>query len=153
MQVHHIGYLVADMDNALKEFLNLGYEIEQEVMHDHIRNINICFIRNNGFLVELISPCEGCKSFSALSKRIGNAPYHICYFPDEHTAFDSAIEALGKNDFLMVQAPEEAPALGGRRVAFMFNPEIGLIEILEAEIEAEILEKRVDKMKNRIIID
>ena len=132
MKAHHVGYLVADMNNALKEFLNLGYEIEQEVMHDSLRNINICFVRNNGFLIELISPCEGCKSFAALSKRIGNAPYHICYFPDKDDAFDAATEALQQKNFLMVQPPETAPTLGGRRVAFMFNPEIGLIEILEA---------------------
>lgn len=137
MQAHHVGYLVADMNNALKEFLNLGYEIEQEIMHDSLRNINICFMRNNGFLIELISPCEGCKSFAGLSRRIGNAPYHICYITSINegggVTFSEQVALLEKHGYTLIKMPEAAPALGGRKVAFMMNDAIGLIEILEGE--------------------
>ena len=79
MKFHHVGYLVADIEAALKEFLELGYEIVKETVYDPLRKINICFIRNEGLMLELIAPCEGCNLFTSLRKRIGNAPYHVCY--------------------------------------------------------------------------
>ena len=133
MKVHHVGYLVADIDAAISEFVSMGYEVRQEKLYDPSRKVYLCFMENNGVMIELVCPSEECRLFTSLQRRIGNAPYHICYFPDEDSAFDSAIEALETQGFMMAQPPEAAVAFGGRRVAFMMSPETGLIEILEAE--------------------
>ena len=82
MKVHHIGYLVSDMKDALKEFHRLGYEVRQETMYDPLRNINICFVENGSTLVELIEPGKDCALFTKLHRKIGNAPYHIGYITD-----------------------------------------------------------------------
>ena len=79
MKVHHVGYLVDDMNGALNEFSRLGYEIVQKTVYDPLRKINICFVENGGVMVELIEPCKDCRLFTSLQKRIGNAPYHLCY--------------------------------------------------------------------------
>ena len=79
MKVHHIGYLVDDMKEAVKEFAKLGYSVQKPELYDPLRRINICFMENEGTCVELIEPAEGCKLFTKLHKRIGNAPYHIGY--------------------------------------------------------------------------
>ena len=149
MRVHHVGYLVADIDAAITEFMSMGYEVRQEKLYDPSRRVYLCFMENSGVMIELVSPSEDCRLFTSLQKRIGNAPYHICYFPDEGNAFDSAIEKLQSEGFLMAQPPESAVAFGGRRVAFMMSPETGLIEILEAETA----ERGIDKMSNSAIID
>ena len=133
MKVHHVGYLVADIDAAVTEFLSMGYEVRQEKLYDSSRKVYLCFMENSGVMIELVSPSEDCRLFTSLQKRIGNAPYHICYFPDEGNGFDAAIEKLQSEGFFMAQPPEAAVAFGGRRVAFMMSPETGLIEILEAE--------------------
>ena len=79
MRVHHIGYLVSDMSGAMQEFRRLGYDVQQGAMFDPLRQINICFMNNGSTLVELIEPAEGCRLFTKLHKKIGNAPYHIGY--------------------------------------------------------------------------
>ena len=133
MKVHHIGYLVADMDSAVNEFMNIGYTIRKSTLYDPSRHVYLCFMENNGVMIELVCPAPDCKLFTSLKKRIGNAPYHICYFPEEDSAFDVALEALQQEGFMMVQPPEAAIAFNGRRVAFMMSSATGLIEILEAE--------------------
>ena len=142
MKVHHIGYLVADIDAAISEFVAVGWKVRQAKLYDSARKVYLCFLENSGVMIELVCPSEDCKLFTALQRRIGNAPYHVCYFPDEVNGFDAAIEALQNAGYFMTQAPEAAIAFGGRRVAFMMNPEIGLVEILEADTA----EKRLTEM-------
>ena len=149
MRVHHVGYLVADIDAAIDEFLSMGYEVRQEKLYDPSRRVYLCFMENNGVMIELVSPSEECRLFTSLQRRIGNSPYHICYFPDDGNAFDVVIEKLSAQGFMMAQPPESAIAFGGRRVAFMMSPETGLLEILEAEPA----ERSIDKMSNSAIID
>ncbi len=137
MKVHHIGYLVADIDAAISEFVALGWEIRQAKLYDPSRKVYLCFLENSGVVIELVSPSDECRLFTALQRRIGNAPYHVCYVPDGVNGFDAAIEALERSGYFMTQPPEAAVAFGGRRVAFMMNPEIGLLEILEADTAPE----------------
>ena len=149
MKVHHVGYLVADIDSAVNEFIALGYEVRKAKLYDPSRHVYLCFMENNGVMIELVCPAEECRLFTSLRKRIGNAPYHICYFPDADNAFDEAVETLQQNGFIMVQPPEAAAAFDGRRVAFLMSAETGLIEVLEAETVKE----RIDKIKMAAKID
>ena len=134
MRVHHIGYLVRHMNEAIREFHALGYKGgDGGAVYDPLRHVNICFMENQGITVELVAPADGCELFTKLQKKIGNSPYHLCYvtngiFGEE---FDQKIENLQKEGWLLVQQPEPASALGGRRVAFLMNDVIGLIEFVE----------------------
>lgn len=115
MRVHHIGYLVENMDAAIIQFEVLGYHVSQKPIYDSHRKIDICFMKNNETNVELVVPREDCKLFSTLKKRIGNAPYHICYSCDEYKK-DS--EKLIKNGWIQIQQLSEAVAINNQRVAF-----------------------------------
>ena len=132
MKVHHIGYLVDDMKKAVKEFAKLGYSVQKPELYDPLRRINICFVENGGTCVELIEPAEGCKLFTKLHKRIGNAPYHIGYIVHEGKEFDDMLGVLQDGGYMLVQPPAPAVAFGEKRVAFLMNEAIGLIEIIES---------------------
>ena len=41
LKVHHIGYLVKKIQQAIGEFQHLGYQTVSEVTHDQYRNIHI----------------------------------------------------------------------------------------------------------------
>lgn len=129
MRVHHIGYLVKDMDEAIKEFRHLGFT-EGPVVRDEYRGIDICFADNNGYCVELITPYCDDSTVSGLIKKYKNSPYHLCYISDN---LDKDIEELTQNGYVQMGEPKEAPAIDGRRVVFMMNGSIGLIEIVEEE--------------------
>ncbi|MCM1174478.1 MAG: VOC family protein [Blautia sp.] len=127
LKVHHIGYLVKKIERAICTFQALGYEIVQDTVYDEIRRINICFLKKDGYCIELVSPVSEDSVISGLMKRIKNSPYHICY-ETEH--FEEDCQALINGGFTAMDAPAPAPALGGRKVVFLMNPVMGMIELL-----------------------
>ena len=116
----------------MKEFSRLGYRVQMPELYDPLRRINLCFVENEGTCVELIEPAEGCKLFTKLHKRIGNAPYHIGYITDGRGGLDKILTALREEGYMLVQPPEPAVAFGEKRVAFLMNEAIGLIEVIES---------------------
>lgn len=126
-KIHHIGYLVKKMDKAQKTFAALGYRTEQDTVYDPIRDVDICFLQKDGYRVELVSPVSENSVAAGLLKKYKNCPYHICY---EAADYESASADLSAAGFLAIDTPTEAPAMGGRKVAFFSGPAIGMIELL-----------------------
>lgn len=129
MKIHHIGYLVRKIDIAKNTFLQLGYTVTQDTIYDEIRKVNICFIEKDGYLIELVSPIEKDSVVGKLIKRYNNSPYHICYVCDD---FDRKVSELCANGYLKIGEAEIAPAINNKRVVFLMNATIGMIEILES---------------------
>lgn len=126
-KIHHIGYLVKKTETAKKTFEVLGYRPEQDTVYDPIRDVDICFLQKDGYRVELVSPVSEHSVVAGLLKKYKNCPYHICYEADDYEEASAALSAAG---FLAIDTPTEAPALGGRRVAFFSSPAIGMVELL-----------------------
>ena len=59
----------------------------------------------------------------------GVTPYHMCY---EVQDIAQAIGELRDQRFLLVSGPVPACAMEDRRVAFLFQKNTGLIELVEA---------------------
>ncbi|MBE5871820.1 MAG: lactoylglutathione lyase [Lachnospiraceae bacterium] len=128
MKIHHIGYLVKSMEKAQKTFTELGYRIEQETVYDDYRQIDICFLEKDGYRIELVCPGTATSVVANLRKKIGNAPYHICYETDD---LEKAVEELKQKRFVICEEPHAAPALKDRRVVFLVHGQMGMIELLE----------------------
>ena len=130
MKVHHVGYLVKNIEKAKNAFCGtLGFEELAPVVRDEGRKADICFVQSGTFVVELVSPYSGDSVAGGdLFKRFKNAPYHICL---EANDFDADIERIRTGGFVQIDQPQPAPAIGGRRVVFFVSPSIGLIELLE----------------------
>lgn len=129
MVIDHIGYAVKKMDKAIKSFQNLGFVFE-EVVEDYDRNILISFGSKDGCRIELVQPLDKKKEspVDAYLSKIGPTPYHICYVSD---AFEKDIEQLKNQGFRVIIEPKKAVAFGGKKVVFMMNLGIGLMEIVE----------------------
>ena len=130
MMIHHTGYLVKRIEEAVKSFEKLGYKVELPITSDNTRDIYICFMTLGEYRIELIQPTGQQSPIFGLMKRHKNSPYHICY---ETTEFDKTVEKLIDDGFSMFNPPAPAPAIGDRRVAFFVGSEIGMFEILEGE--------------------
>lgn len=128
MKIHHIGYLVKDIKKAISRFEDLGFAVTSEVFSDATRGVDICFLGRDGYRIELVSPNRPDSDVAGLRKKIGNTPYHICY---EVENLEAAIEDLRSKKYVVTKAPEAAVAFGGKRVCFLVNAQIGLIELLE----------------------
>lgn len=128
MKIHHIGYLVKRIDSAIGEFEKLGYRLHAPIVLDETRGAYICFMNNCGYCIELISPVNKQSPIYGLMDKHKNSPYHICYEAED---FEAAIHKLCNEGFMIFQSPSPAPAIGGNRVAFLVNADIGMIEVLE----------------------
>lgn len=131
-RIDHIGYAVSGIQKSLEEYLRLGFVLEQNVVFDEKRAVNIAFIKNNadGTRIELIEP-EGEKSPAAgvLLKNTGLAsPYHICYRGWNIFWEVNVLKCMG---FLITSEPEPAVAMQDRCVAFLLKKDVGLIELVE----------------------
>ncbi len=130
MKIHHIGYLVKKLPRAAAEFEGLGYRAQGEVTADPCRRVDILFMEKDGYVVELVSPNSPDSVVSGLLKTYKNAPYHICYACED---FEAELERLTASGYFQIDEPAPAPAIGGRRVVFLQNAALGMIELLEKE--------------------
>lgn len=128
MKIHHIGYLVEDINDAIINFKELGYVVEKDIVHDKLRNVYISFLQNNGYRVELIQPIDKSSGLYKLLRKNGNMPYYICY---ETEKIEDSINLLKEKGYFVIQQIELAPAIYNRKVAFLMNANIGMIELLE----------------------
>ena len=130
MEVHHIGYLVKDIEKSIKAFGILGYEISKEPVWDSGRVAHICFLKNGNYCVELIAPSRESSLFPLL-QQYNNAPYHICYMCD---SIEDTVKELRKAKFMPFLESAPAPAIGDNcRVAFLMNARAGMIELIEVK--------------------
>ncbi|SCW53905.1 methylmalonyl-CoA/ethylmalonyl-CoA epimerase [Ruminococcaceae bacterium YRB3002] len=128
MRVHHIGYLVKRLARSEEAFAKLGYQVERAVKYDHVRDVNISFMKNGDYRVELIEPASKESPLYPLLKNYKNSPYHICYFAED---LEAARRKLESDGFMVIQDTQVAPALDGRNVIFMVSADIGIIELVE----------------------
>ncbi|MBE5835598.1 MAG: hypothetical protein E7309_13265 [Butyrivibrio sp.] len=128
MNIHHVGYLTKDLNKAQDEFLALGFVVEQEKAYDEHRKINISFIINGNYRVELIEPVDDSSPMYPLLKRYKNTPYHICYEVDD---LEASIAELSTKGYTVMQEPLEAPCIENKRVSFLINSNLGIIELVE----------------------
>ena len=62
-------------------------------------------------------------------EKVGVSPYHCCYEVDN---IEDAVSELRIQKYILVSKPVEAVAFCGSRVCFLFNKNVGLIELVEA---------------------
>ena len=130
MKIDHIGYAVRRIDRAITAFQRLGYELGP-VIDDTDCNVKLAFGVKDGYRIELVAPLDRKVKSPVdqyLSKMVG-IPYHICYESDN---FDTEVDELITQGYKVVTKPRPAIAFGGRRVVFMMDIGLGLMEIVEA---------------------
>ena len=128
MTVHHIGYAVPDIDKALVEFAALGWKACSDVTNDVARQVKIVFMEQSGHKIELVAPLSDESPIKKMLQKGSGTPYHICYEVDN---LEAAEAELKKAKFIPFKKTAVAPAIGGRRVEFMYAKQNGVIELVE----------------------
>lgn len=126
---HHIGVAVKDLDATAAVYEQGGYK-RSAAIFDSIQNVNICWLSKDGMpTVELLAPVDEQSPVNKTLEKVGVSPYHTCYVVEN---IEEACAALRKQKYIMVSRPAEAVAFCGSRVCFLFNKNVGLIELVEA---------------------
>jgi methylmalonyl-CoA/ethylmalonyl-CoA epimerase len=129
LKVHHVGYIVNDIDSSLGDFRALGFEPVGDRCIDEQRNIRIQFLKNAEYSIELVSPLNESSPVGGILKKVGATPYHLCY---ETAELDQKTAELKANGFVIIAEALEAPAINEKKVVFLFKKSIGIVEIVEA---------------------
>jgi methylmalonyl-CoA/ethylmalonyl-CoA epimerase len=65
--------------------------------------------------------------------KVGVTPYHICYLVSN---LEESIKELRQQKFVLLFNPVHAIAFSNRKICYLYNQDIGLIELLENEISS-----------------
>ena len=126
---HHIGVAVKSIEATATVYVAGGYT-QSVTTFDPIQNVNICWLeKENMPLVELLEPVDETSPVNKTLEKNGVTPYHTCYIVDN---LEEATAELRKMRDVQVSKPAEAVAIGNCRVAFYFNKNVGVIELVEA---------------------
>ncbi len=129
MKYHHIGIACEDIDSTAKHYQDIGY-VKGDRIIDPLQNVEICFLEHDYMpRIELLAPVDENSPIVQTLQKNGTSPYHICYSVND---LDKTIKDLKKQCFLVVAKAKPACAIENRRVAFLYNKDTGLIELVES---------------------
>jgi methylmalonyl-CoA/ethylmalonyl-CoA epimerase len=124
---HHIGYAVNDISITAEYYIKAGWNVS-EIQVDKIQNARIAFLSKVNFpLMELVAPIDGNSPVVKTLDKMGVAPYHMCYEVED---IEQAITDMKKQRFIPLFRPVQAIALDNRKICYLYNPYIGLVELL-----------------------
>ena len=128
-EIHHIGYVVTDINIAKKKWVNDGFKLQVAPMLDKIQNVYCCLLSfSNQIPIELISPnITGPNKIQSRIKR-GNGFDHICY---KSVDIKSDYELVTKNKLMIpIQDIVYANVFQAKICFFMSRTGI-IIELME----------------------
>ena len=124
----HIGIACRDIEKTKGFYLTMGYRATATV-EDPVQHVRICFLEKEGEpRLELLEPLDDQSPVLRTLTAVWVSPYHICYKVQD---MEAAITMLRGQRFLLVSGPVAACAMQDRRVAFLFQKNTGLIELVE----------------------
>lgn len=129
LQFHHIGIACRDVEKTKAFYLELGY-VATPTVDDPLQHVRVVFLNKPGQTrLELLEPLDEQSPVSRTLQTAGVTPYHTCY---EVENIETAIKALKERRFLLINGPVPACAMDNHRIAFLFQKNTGLIELVEA---------------------
>ena len=132
MKIHHLGIVVKNIEESIRIFRILGYELLSPIIEDSVQNNRIAFLRQKESeeLMELIEALN-CSS-SVLNFEYGL--HHLCFEVDKTELYEKFKEArIGK----IFTKPIIAPAINDRTVVFAYLRNGLFVEFLFKEEEYE----------------
>ena len=127
---HHIGIACRDIAKTQAFYLGQGYTASP-VVEDPLQHVRICFLEKEGApRIELLEPLDDQSPVARTLATSGVSPYHMCYEVED---IEAAVNHLRGQRFLLVNGPVPACAMDDRRIAFLFQKNTGLIELVEAQ--------------------
>lgn len=128
LKFQHIGIAVNKIENTSSYYLQAGYSMTEPVI-DPIQNIRISFLSKQGMpTIELLEPIDDKSPVCNILSKSGVTPYHLCYTTEN---LDDSILKLRRKRFVTLSHPVSAIAFQGKKICFLFNKDVGLIELVE----------------------
>jgi len=130
MELAHLGFVVPDMQRALKRFEAEGAVVLIPPTDDPIQRVSCCLIRSDGAVdMELVAPLvPGDSPIESRLKRGGGLD-HVCYFVDDMSEALASELATGA---IVVCEPTHAVTFN-RQIAFVQRRSGLVVEFMARE--------------------
>ncbi len=115
----HVGMAVASIRDVA------GPDVE--VIDDPIQRVSVAFVDFAGLRIELIQPLGDGSPIDRTLER-GQSLAHLCF---RVQSLEQAVARGRQAGLHQLARPMPARAFGGRRIAWLFNRNLGLVELLE----------------------
>lgn len=116
--LHHIGIAVKSIAAVRPDL---------PIVHDPTQHVRVAFFKMNDLTVELVEPAD-VDSPILRGLHVGTQLLHTCFEVD---CIESSVSHAKRTGFSALRAPAPATAFGGRRIAWVFHRQLGLVELLE----------------------
>jgi len=127
-KVHHVGIFTHDIVQSSNYYSQFGFISQTDIVVDPIRNIKLQMLRNLNHYIELIEATDN-RNFDSLRSAKYSIGYHLCFEVED---FDIVVENLTLGgDYKVIDSAKPAILFGNRRVIFLLNKYLGIIELLE----------------------
>lgn len=132
MRLHHMGYVVRDIERAMQGFLHsLQAQWDNRIFDDPLQKVRVAFLttRPEDAQIELVQPAGEESPVYRFLQEKGGGLHHACYtVPD----LEAQITEMRSRGALLAKRPKPAVAFDGRRIAWIITAEGFLIELLES---------------------
>jgi hypothetical protein len=128
MKLHHIGYIVEDIEAYQSRLI---YECKTAEVVDPVQNARLALFSNfTDSFIELIQPLsEGSFTYNALQKA-GNSYHHLCYSVGSKDEFNDIAK---KYNLVLIKDWLPALLFGGKSVCFCYTRNKSIVEFLLEE--------------------
>lgn len=134
-RMHHVGYVVGNIDSAVQGFLkSLSATWDGVVFEDPIQKVKVTFLSTgpSDTQIELVEPSAPDAPVRKFLNDTGGGLHHVCY---EIGDLDRELSGTRARGGLIARRPAPAVAFGGRRIAWILTAEKLLVELLEARAQ------------------
>jgi hypothetical protein len=132
LRFHHIGIAVDSLIHAQQLFINLGFKVTSGVFYDDIQGVNLIFMKNRDFQIELVENATTSNKISPWLKSTKIQPYHFAYLVTNLSEVVSEFVNIG---YKLINPPVKAKAFDDRLIAFLISKELFMIELIEESRE------------------
>lgn len=122
MNVHHIGIVVKNIDEAAEYWKRLGCNIDHRQVVES-QSVEVAFLSLGNVWVELIQPAAEKSPVTNFLKKHGDGLHHICFQVDSIKRATDGVSLIA----------QPAQGFGDSKVAFAYPKEFGkvLVEFVE----------------------
>lgn len=129
--VAHIGIAVTSIAQAQKLYELFGFQEESEGMiEEELYGVRVKMMRCGESRIELLEPLEEGRE-SPIDSYIATKPYKMYHLAYTCSDFEAQMALLRKHKFIPVNEPMSSKAINGKRAVFMFNRQLGIVELCE----------------------
>lgn len=134
MQIDHLGIVVRNIDNGIKQWEELfEYTQATEVVKNTRQKVYVVFLeQQNNITIKLIAPVDDTSPVALFAKK-GGGLHHICFKCD---SLDQGIESMKAKGCRLIANPQPGEAFGDNLIAFLFAKNGLNIELIDTDVKA-----------------